>query len=110
MALFALFVAVFISLSSRLASAQSQQAARAAALGHLQDCLERVKQQGPANWSLPLRETIVEQGATYEVEIEQAGALAPDRSFGRIVGRVRWGSVTGDRMIEREVWVHEHLY
>ena len=110
LSLLALFIAVFISLSSRLASAQSQQANRAAALGHLLDGIEQVKQEGPARWHLPYKQEIAERGTVFQVEVvENVGMVVPDRSFGGLRATVRWGSVTGEQTLEREVWVHEHL-
>jgi hypothetical protein len=110
LSLLALFIAVFVTLSSRLATAQSQQAARAAALGYLQGGFEDLKQQGPSRWALPYHQEYQQQGTTFTVDIEEGPEpLVTDHSFGRLLGKVSWSSMTGKQKIEREVWVHEHL-
>lgn len=110
LSLMALFIAVFVSLSSRLAAAQSQQAGRAAAIGHLQGGFEKLKEAGPSRWTVPSRTEVKENGTVFQVEIvEIPDPLVTERSFAKLRGTVRWGSVTGDQVLSREIWVHAHL-
>lgn len=107
----ALFIAVFVSLSSRLGQAQAQQRDRNIALGYLQTSLQEVKSLGPRRWVLPLQEEYKSKSTLYTVEIVEDPDLGvSDGSFSRVVATVRWRSVTGDQVVRREVWIHEHLH
>lgn len=111
LSLLALFLAVFVSLSSRLATAQAQQSARTAALGHLGAVVARLKDQGPASWSLPEQTMITDKGGLNLVISvrEKPLPFVVDKSLGALQVTVTWRSGLGDHSIEREVWAHERL-
>lgn len=111
LSLLALFIAVFVSLSSRLGTAQAQQGARAAALGHLDVVVAELKSQDPASWSLPLERTIQDEGGlsvTVSVR-EKPLSFVVDRSLGALEASATWRTAVGEHRVSREVWVHEKL-
>ncbi len=110
LSLIALFAAIFVSLSARLAQAQHQQQSRATAISVLEASFHDLKET-PANlWLGPWQKQVEENGLTFHVMISlDAGKSSTDEGFGVFQGSVSWKSKTGLRKIEREVWVHERL-
>jgi hypothetical protein len=111
LSLLALFLAVFVSLSSRLATAQAQQSARSAALGHLAAVLAKLKDEGPASWSLP-SQTIIEDKGGFRVIVsveEKPLPFVADKSLGALKATATWRSPVGEHKVEREEWVHARL-
>lgn len=111
MSMLALFISVFVSLSTRLATAQNQQSTRAAALSHLEASLQELREQGPASWAGPWKQVVKEDGATYTIAIEEhtVSFAGPGEGIGALRGTVTWDTKTGRRTISREIWVHERL-
>ena len=110
LSILALFIAVFISLTARLANAQKQQESRAAALSVLESQVALLREQPASTWKSLESVSWKQNGVDYSVTIRLLpGDSDVEQGFGVFQGTVTWRSVTGLRSIRREFWVHERI-
>lgn len=110
LSILAVFVAVFVSLTVRLANAQKQQETRSTAVSVLERQVALLREQPAEDWTQSMTVSQEKNHIDYTVKIR----MVADRSdlgagFAVFEGSVAWRSITGLHTINREFWVHERI-
>lgn len=110
LSILALFVAVFLSLSVRLARAQAQQEERSVALSILKAEFAHKAELPASEWVGPWDSSVKQNACTYKIKVEVDPLSSDlDRGFAVLRGSVSWISNTGPQTLSQEVWLHERL-